>query len=294
MNRIALNVILRTLFSAAETDLETLRAIIPPYIRLGQLLGFAPAPPHWARRRSPWGRLDELRSVFDRVVVRSIDAAESDPHLADRQDILSLLVRNSHDPGAAISRQEICDELSLLVCAGHETTATALAWTFERLRRHPNVLAELVSEVDQGGSALRHATILESLRVRTVIDVFGRRVSAPHFDLGGWRIPRGRTVLVRIADLHEDPTVFAKPECFDPYRFCGALKPPPSAWLPFGGGARRCLGADFAIAEMDIVLRTVLRHVSIRTDTAADEKSCFRGVAHIPSLGGRVTVSRRR
>jgi len=122
--------------------------------------------------------------------------------------------------------------------------------------------------------------------------VFGRRVSSPNFDLGGWRIPRGRTVLVRIADLHEDPEIFPHPERFDPYRFCGT-KPPSSAWLPFGGGARRCIGADFAVAEMDVVLRTVLRDFRIQTDAAADEKSYFRGVAHIPKLGGRVILNRR-
>jgi cytochrome P450 len=161
------------------------------------------------------------------------------------------------------------------------------------LRRHPDVLAELVREVDEGGSALRRATILESLRVRTVIDVFGRRVSSPNFDLDEWWIPRGRTVLVRIADLHEDPEIFPHPERFDPYRFRGA-KPPSSAWLPFGGGARRCIGADFAVAEMDVVLRTVLRNFRIQTDAAADEKSYFRGVAHIPKLGGRVILNRRK
>jgi cytochrome P450 len=129
--------------------------------------------------------------------------------------------------------------------------------------------------------------------VRTVIDVIGRQVNSPNFDLGEWRIPHGRTVLVRTADLHEDPGIFPHPERFDPQRFHG-IKPPTSAWLPFGGGARRCLGADFAIAEMDIVLRTVLRNFRIQTDAAADEKSYFRGVAHIPKLGGLLLVNRRR
>ena len=189
-------------------------------------------------------------------------------------------------------RLDICDELLTLVCAGHETTASALAWTFERLRRHPDVLAELVRGVDEGGNAFRRATIFESLRVRTVIDVFGRRVSSPNFDLGEWRIPDDRTVLVRIADLHENPQIFPHPERFDPYRFRGT-RPAAPAWMAFGGGARRCIGADFAIAEMDIVLRTVLQNFRIQTDAAADEKSYFRGVAHIPKLGGRVAVNRR-
>jgi cytochrome P450 len=179
------------------------------------------------------------------------------------------------------------------ISAGHETTASALGWMFERLRRHPDVLADLVAEVDEGGSDLRRAAILELLRVRTVLDVAGRRVSAPNFDLGRWRVPHGRTVLVRIADLHHNPEIFPQPTHFDPYRFCGS-RPPSSAWLAFGGGARRCLGADFALTEMDVVLRTVLRNFRIQTDAAPDEKSHFRGIAHTPKSGARVVVNRRK
>jgi cytochrome P450 family 138 len=193
---------------------------------------------------------------------------------------------------AGMSRSDICDELLTLIGAGHETTATALGWAFERLRRHPDVLAELVRAVDEGGGDFRRATILELLRVRTVIDVSGRRVRAPNFDLGEWRIPHDRTVLVRIADLHANPEIYPHPERFDPYRFRGA-RPAAPAWLAFGGGTHRCLGADFAIAEMDIVLRTVLQNFRIQTDDAADEKSYFRGIAHTPKLGGRVVVNRR-
>jgi cytochrome P450 family 138 len=293
MNRITLNVMLRTIFGADGPELEELREIIPPYMKLGQLLAFAPAPPIWIRRHSPWAKLDELRKAFDRIVGTLVDGAHADPGLVERADILAFLLRSGHDDETGMSRLDIFDELLTLVCAGHETAATALAWTFERLRRHPVVLAELVTEVDEGGSALRRATILESLRVRTVIDVFGRRVNSPNCDLGQWRIPHGRTVLVRSADLHEDPEFFPHPKRFDPYRFHGC-KPPTSAWLAFGGGARRCLGADFAIAEMDIVLRTVLQNFRLQTDAAADEKSHFRGVAHIPKLGGRVILNRRR
>jgi len=295
MNRITLNVILRTIFGADGTEgdeLEQLSEIVPPYMKLGQLLAFVPAPPFRTGRHSPWGKLDELRTAFDRIARTLIAHAEADPGLGERADILAFLLRSSHDDETGMPRQDFCDELVTLVCAGHETTASALAWTFERLRRHPDVLAELVREVDEGGSAFRRATILESLRVRTVIDLFGRRVSSPNFDLGEWRIPYERTVLVRIADLHENPEIFPHPERFDPYRFLGT-RPAAPTWLPFGGGARRCIGADFAIAEMDIVLRTVLRNFRIQTDAAADEKSYFRGVAHIPKLGGRVIVNRR-
>ena len=296
MNRITLNVILRTIFGADGPELEELREIVPPFMKIAQPLAFVPAPPFWTRRYSPWRKLDDFRKAFDRIVSTLIAHAAADPGLSERADILAFLLCGKRDDKTAMPRRDLIDELLTLVCAGHETTASALAWTFERLRRHPKVLAELVGEVDEGGSALRRATIFESLRVRSVVDVFGRRVSSPNFDLGEWRIPDDRTVLVRISDLHENPQIFPHPEQFDPYRFCGAkgTKPAAPAWLAFGGGARRCIGADFTIAEMDIVLRTVLQNFRIQTDAAADEKSYFRGVAHIPKLGGRVIVNRRK
>ena len=265
MNRITLNVILRTIFGADEAELEELREIVPPYMKLGSLMAFVPAPPFRTGRYSPWGKLDEFRKAFDRIVFTLIERAEADPGLGERADVLALLLRSRHDDGTGMPRQDICDELLTLIGAGHETTASALGWAFERLRRHPDVLAELVREVDEGGSDFRRATILELLRVRTVIDVAGRRVRAPNFDLGEWRIPHDRTVLVSIADLHENPEIFPHPERFDPNRFRGT-KPPAPGWLAFGGGARRCIGADFAINEMDIVLRTVLQNFRIHTD----------------------------
>jgi len=292
MNWITLKVILRTILGPEgeqRDEVEQLSEIVPPWMTLGSLLAFVPAPPFRTGRRSPWGKLEESRRSFDRIVLTLIDRAEADPQLADRMDALALLVRTG------MSRQDICDELLALIGAGHESTTAALGWAFERLRRHPDVLAELVRGVDQGGSDLRRATIMELLRSRTVVDVIGRRVGAPYFDLGEWRIPHNRNVLVRIADLHGNPEIFPHPERFDPYRFYGdkGTKPAAPTWLAFGGGARRCLGADFALTEMDVVLRTVLQNFRIQTDAEADEKSHFRGIAHSPRLGGRVVVNRR-
>jgi len=122
--------------------------------------------------------------------------------------------------------------------------------------------------------------------------VAGRRVVSQNFDVGQCRIPHDRTVLVRIADLHENPEFFPAPERFDPDRFCGS-RAVPLAWLAFGGGPRRCIGAEFAIAEIDTVLSTVLQNFQIQTDAAADEKSYFAGVAHVPKLGGLVVMNRR-
>jgi cytochrome P450 family 138 len=293
MTRIALNVILRTLFGTEEPEFAELREILPSFMQLGSIMAFVPRPPFRTGRHSPWAKLDESRRAIDRIIFALIDRADADPTLGERRDILALLLRSRYDDGTAIPRTDISDELLTLIAAGHESSTGALSWMFERLRRHPDVLAELVREVDAGGSEFRRATISESLRVRTVLDTVGRRVRSSNFNLGGWQIPQGRTVIVRLADIHENPEIYPHPERFDPNRFLGT-KPAPQTWLPFGVGSRRCVGAEFVSAEMDIVLRTVLQNFRIQTDAAPDEKMHFRGVAHTPKLGGLIVMNRRR
>ncbi|WP_156747154.1 cytochrome P450, partial [Mycobacterium sp. E2462] len=161
-----------------------------------------------------------------------------------------------------------------------------------RLTRHPDTLAALAREADDGGNDLRQATILEVQRVRTVIDFAPRRVLVPRYRLGEWVLPQGHSLLVAIAKIHEDPAVFPEPQRFDPSRYLNT-KPSSFAWIPFGGGTRRCVGAAFANMEMDVVLRTVLRHFVIETTAEPDERRHCRGVAYTPKGGGRVVVHRR-
>ena len=184
MNRITLNVILRTIFGADGAELEQLREIVPPYMKLGSAHGsLCRRRRSGPRRHSPWRKLDEFRRAFDRIVCTLIDRAEADPDLGERTDILALLVRSRRDDGTGMSRRDICDELLTLIGAGHETTASALGWAFERLRRHPDVLAELVREVDEAAATFVGPRFW-SCCGRTVVDVVGRRVRAPNFDLG--------------------------------------------------------------------------------------------------------------
>jgi cytochrome P450 len=191
-----------------------------------------------------------------------------------------------------MSRSDIGDELLALLAAGHETTASTLAWAFERISRHPEVLARLVAEVPGDGNSYRQATIFEVQRNRTVIDFSGRDVAAPMYELGQWLVPQGYSILVSLLALHRDPQVYPDPERFDPERFLHE-KPNTYSWVPFGGGTRRCVGAAFANMELDVVLRTVLRHFTIRTTNAPGEKWHHRGVAFTPKNGGRVVVYRR-
>jgi cytochrome P450 family 138 len=290
--RITLNAILRAVFGAEGAELDELRRIIPPWVTLGSRLATLPKPSRTYGRYSPWGRLAEWRARYDAIIDKLVDDERGDPYFEDRNDVLALLLRSTYDDGSAMSREDIGDELLTLLAAGHETTASALAWTFERISRHPEVLTGLAAEADTDGNELRQATILESQRSRTVIDAIGRHVYAPAYELGEWSIPRGHTVIVSISRLHGDPELFPEPERFDPQRFVGT-KPPSFAWIPFGGGARRCVGAVFANMEMDVVLRTVLRHFTIEPTDAPGEKLHSRGVAYTPKDGGKIAVRRR-
>jgi cytochrome P450 len=293
MMRITLNAILRAIFGADGAELDELRRLIPPWVKLGSRVAALPMPSRSYGRYSPWGRLAEWRRKYDVVIDKLIDDERADPNFADRTDVLALMLRSSYDDGTTMSRKDIGDELLALLAAGHETTAATLGWAFERISRHPEVLAALVEEADNGGGhELRQATILEVQRARTVIDLAGRHVNPEVFQLGEWVIQRGDSVIVGIGQIHRNPDFFPEPERFDPNRFVGT-KPPAAAWIPFGGGTRRCVGAAFANMEMDIVLRIVLRHFVIETTDAPGESWHSRGVAFVPKDGARVVVRRR-
>ncbi|HUE31869.1 MAG TPA: cytochrome P450 [Mycobacterium sp.] len=292
MMRITLNAILRAVFGADGAELDELRRLIPPWVTLGSRLAALPKPKRTYGRLSPWGRLAEWRRQYDTVIDKLIAAERADPNFEERTDVLALMLRSTYDDGSIMSRKDIGDELLTLLAAGHETTAATLGWAFERITRHPDLLAALVEEADNGGNELRQATILEVQRARTVIDFAARRVYPPVFQLGEWTIPRGHSMLVSISQIHDDPDLFPDPERFDPQRYIGS-KPSSFAWIPFGGGTRRCVGAAFANMEMEVVLRTVLRHFTIETTAAPGEQWHCRGVAYTPKDGGRVVVRRR-
>ena len=292
MMRITLNAILRAVFGADGERLDELRRIIPLWVTLGSWLAVLPTPTRSYGRFSPWGRLAEYRRQYDRVIDRLIDDVRADPNFDSRDDVLALLLRSTYEDGSAMSRKDISDELLTLLAAGHETTASTLGWAFERITRHPEVLATLVDEAATETNEYRQAAILEVQRVRTVIDFAGRHVYAPTFELGEWVIPQGYSIVVAIGRLHGRAQEFPDPERFDPQRFVGT-RPPTFAFLPFGGGTRRCVGAAFANVEMDVVLRTVLRHFIIDPTFAPGEKVHSRGVAFTPKDGGRMVVHRR-
>lgn len=292
MMRITINVILRAVFGAEGAELAELRQRLPAGVALGARLAIMPVPDIGPRALNPWGRLRAMRATYDAIVDRLIAKAEADPGLGERDDILAMMVQARYDDGTRMTNVQIADELLTLLTAGHETTATTLAWTFERLRRHPDVLRELTAEADGDGSAFREAVITEVQRTRPVIDMVGRQVLAKSYELGRWTLPRGTTVLVSIALIHENEKLFPDPLSFRPARFMDT-RPDLYQWIPFGGGRRRCIGAAFANMEMYIVLRTVLRSFTLRPTTEPGERWRSRGIASAPAKGGVAVVSRR-
>lgn len=292
MNHITLNAILRAIFGANGAELDELRQIIPPWVTLGSRMALLPQTEGRFGRFGPWAKLAQWRHQYDIVIDKLIEYERTDPNFDDRTDVLALLLRSTYDDGSAMSRKDIADELLTLLAAGHETTASTLAWAFERISRHPDVLAGLVEEADSGGTELRQATILEVQRVSSVIDFAARHVYPEVYQLGEWAIPGGYSLITSISLIHNDPDVFPDPKRFDPQRYMRG-KPSAFAWIPFGGGTRRCVGAAFANMEMDVVLRTVLRHFIIETTTEPGEPSHNRGVAFVPKHGGRIVVLRR-
>jgi cytochrome P450 len=234
-----------------------------------------------------------MRAELDVIFATLIARAQSDPALEQRSDVLSLLLQARYDDGTSMSHSDIGDELFTLLVAGHETTATSLAWAVERLRRHPEVLARLAAEVDAGESTLLQAAVHEVLRTRPIIDAVSREVTAQSISLGPWVIPRGHIVTVNIGLVHQNERVYADATAFNPDRFLGN-NPDTYSWVPFGGGTRRCPGAAFANMEMTVVLRTILREFTLVPTDAPDEVRKSRGVVFAPADGGRVAVHRRR
>ncbi|MGV0851946.1 cytochrome P450 [Mycolicibacterium phlei] len=293
MMRITLNAILRTVFGARGGALDELRTLLPPMVPLASRMALLPK----ALRRdvgpwSPWGRVQRARRRYDEIIAALIAEARVDPALPERSDILALLLQARYDDGSPIEDSHIADELLTLLAAGHETTATTLAWTVERLRRHPRLLERLTAEVDAGGTELTQATIWEVQRTRPVIEAT-IRVTRERLRIGEWVVPEGHTVIASIGMSHDSPQNFADPHRFDPDRFLGGATPDTHTWIPYGGGIRRCVGAAFANMEMTVTLRTLLRDFTFATTNAAGERRHSRGVATAPARGGRAVVYRR-
>jgi cytochrome P450 len=290
--RITLNAILRTVFGAEGPHQRRLAELLPAQVALGSMLTVFTFLRRDLGRLSPGGRYRRIRGEYDEVIDAMIDEALADPELEERADVLALLLRAHYDDGSSMSRSAIADELLTLLAAGHETTATSLAWAVERLRRHPAILSRLVEEAEGDDAELRQATIQEVQRTRPVITMTDRVVGVEEFELGEWKIPRGHRIIELASLMHFDPRFFERPDAFLPDRFI-ERSPDTYTWIPFGGGTRRCVGAAFAQMEMNVVLRTLLREIELLPTNDPDERWKARGVAFAPAGGGLAVIRRR-
>jgi cytochrome P450 family 135 len=287
MQRVTLEVILRAVFGVTDPERRTRLAE-----QLGRLLAetasaglqFAVLLSRRFGAPDPLARLQGLRREIDAMLDLEIAERRADP----REDILSMLVAARFEGGEPMDDAEIRDQLMTLLVAGHETTATGLAWTFDLLVRHPAVLERLVAEVDGGEQAYARAVVSESLRLRPVVPLAGRRLASP-LRVDGHVLPAGTDVTPAIWLAHTRADRYPEPFAFRPERFLdGAVST--SAWVPFGGGVRRCIGAAFAEMEMRVALTEILRRRTLRSASGNAERVARRNVTFSPAGGTRVTA----
>jgi cytochrome P450 len=228
----------------------------------------------------------------DRLLFAEIAERRADPDLDSRQDILSLLVSARFEDGSRMEDRELRDQLMTLLLAGHETTATALAWAFDLLFRAPAKLERLRTEVDDGDHAYLDAVIEETLRVRPVVPFVGRQLRVAT-ELGGHRLPIGTVVMPAIYLTHTRADLYPDPHAFVPERFLDS-GPETYTWIPFGGGTRRCIGGAFAQLEMRVVLATILRLADLRPVSERPERMVRRNVTLSPREGTPAILTARR
>jgi cytochrome P450 len=299
LQRLTLEIILRAVFGLERgARLDALRDA------LTEVLSFSESPlsvlpvmqrvlrrtPTMKRFRAAMDKTDEL--MFTLIEDRRAEAAGTDSGEVSGDDVLAMLLTARHEDGSPMSRQELRDELMTALVAGHETTASQLAWGLERMAREPAVVDRLVADLDDGGTAYLDATINEILRLRPVLPNAEPRLVKQAVEIGGVRYPPGAVLMASVYLIQHDPEIYEDPYAFRPERFLGAA-PSSTTWLPFGGGRRRCLGASFALQEMKIVLRAVLDRYALSAAAGPPETTRRRGITFSPTGGATVVLSER-
>ena len=242
--------------------------------------------------RGPWARFLAVRARTDELIYAEIRERRERGE-TDGSEIINSLIGASHEDGTAMSDVEIHDELLTLLVAGHETTATQLAWTLERLTREPRVLGNLVDAVDDGdGEPYLTAVIRESLRLRPVLLNAAPRTVKKPVEIGGIEYGPRVHMLASAWLVQHDPDIYPEPYAFQPERFLGK-DPGTYTWIPFGGGRRRCVGASFAQLEMAIVLRELLRTTAVTTGNARSEATRRRAITATPARGAETILTAR-
>jgi cytochrome P450 len=281
MRALTLEVVLRLVFGARDrAEVEPLRAAIERPLQitssLPRLIGLARG---WKR---PWRMFDRAVATLDAEVARVIARRRADPQ---EGSVLDMLLAARDEDGAPLTDGELRDQLVTLLAAGHETTASGLAWAFERLSRHPEVLRRVAA----GDDAYLDATVREVLRIRPVLVLAPRKLVEP-LTVGDHELPAGVHLSACSYLVHRRADLYPEPFAFRPERWLEGREQPPYSFIPFGGGARRCPGAAFASMEMAEVLRVAARH-HITPAVPRPERARRRSVAVAPAAGGQVRIA---
>ena len=294
MQAMTLEIILRVVFGVSDGPrLERLRVVLTKVLEetaspFTQLVGLA------ARRfggRGPWARFEAQLKAVDELLYAEIAERRATGGFEERDDILSMMMQARFEDGGEMSDTDLRDQLMTLLLAGHETTATALAWTFDLLLRHAEPMRRLRDSLEAGEEDYLRAVISESLRLRPVVPLAGRRLSK-ELSVDGLTLPAGTDVTPAIWLAHTRADVYPEPFAFKPERFLEGA-PDTYAWIPFGGGIRRCIGAAFAEFEMRIVLREVLTRCELHKASPAPEKIGRRNITLSPKNGTPVFLTAR-
>src|SRR3954452_18365982 len=285
MNRLTLEVILRVVFGVTdEQRLAELRPRVNATVNISPVILLGWGYPR-LQRYGPWKRTVDNQRELDQLMYAEIRERRTAPDLADRTDVLSRLIVQGED-GDALSATELRDQLVTLLLAGHETTASALAWALYEAGRDPELLARCRTAATGGDDEYLEAVFKESMRLHPIIPMVVRTLMEPA-TIGGWDLPRGATVGPSIILAHQRDENHPDPWVFKPERFLGQ-NPPPNTWIPFGGGVRRCIGAGFAQMEGVAVLREVF--ASYAVETVGDDEPKVRNITSVPRRGARIRV----
>jgi cytochrome P450 len=292
MQALTLEIILRAVFGLKPGPrLEALRERLRAMLEFGDRpISLVPPAPgsrseQVLRRVGPFKKFVGLQEQADELIFQEIDDRRAAPD--DGDDVLAMLLEARHEDGSPMDQQELRDELMTMLVAGHETTASALAWAFARLPHHPDVVERIRDEDDD---AYLTATIQEVLRRRPVLPNTAPRLVKQPIEIGGWTYPVGCALVANAYLVHHDADTYEDPYEFRPERFVDS-KPGTYTWIPFGGGRRRCLGASFAMLEMKIVLRAVLGARELRVATGSAELPRRRNITIRPAEGAVAVLS---
>lgn len=294
LQELTLEVIMQAVFGIRSADR---RARLGPLLAAMLAFGESPAsviPP--ARRsffgRGPWARFIKTRAAVDEIVFAELDERRDSGAAAGGSDILSTLLEASHEDGSPMGRQEIRDELMTLLVAGHETTATQLSWTIERLTDQPLVLERVRAAVDSGEEAYVIATVREAMRRRPTLPFAAPRRVVKPFSLAGYDFEPPVNLFAGSYLVHHNPEIYPDPYAFRPERFLES-EPGTYTWIPFGGGRRRCIGASFAMLEMQIVLEQLVGRFDLRAGPGGPEATIRRAITIAPGRGAEVALEWR-